>query len=587
MKPLKIWDKRLQEAESEPIKPETNSGLKKSPRYYAEKTNFVDTFKSAEAMLDFIMQRPISHIGFDTEFRYDQLGVVIDKRNTSYNPKSIRPLLLSLTLAEPANEEETWLYNFVIDLRKTEIHSTLGDIFRLPLPFSGHYAKVELFCLWKLGLTEPGILWDTFIFEKLLNMGRTHHNYKIKKRADEFEQIRIKEEAKEKEKFGLSLIATCQRYGINYHMAAEKARLQQSFLTHSDNDRFSEEQIEYAAEDAIAACKLYPLQVQKAVQHGLLRHCETVEMAWVISNARIEWNGCRIDGERRDAAISMIKAHSERLKEHLAIEYGLQNAQSHKQLTEFFKDCGLLQKFKQGNKISFDRDLLKKNVGLHPAIPLLRAARRASDLLAEKLLSPEFVGDDGRIRAEHRQLGTDTGRQTSRWPNLLGLDRVLRPLIIPEDGCGIGEVDWSQVEVGVAAAIYGDDEMAKMFNSGDVYSAMAQNFFKEELSREDQTIPGKVFKAKHKKLRNQMKTCTLGIIYGITPTGLAQTLKTTESRAAALQDRFLGMFPRLQVALTQASQFGRHKRLRQYYKRLKEVPRQNRCCDPLGAELDD
>ena len=206
--------------------------------------------------------------------------------------------------------------------------------------------------------------------------------------------------------------------------------------------------------------------------------------------------------------------------------------------------------------MSFDKKILKKNAGLHPAIALLRAARRASDLLADKLLSPDFVGEDGRVRAEHRQLGTDTGRQTSRWPNFLGLDRVLRPLVIPESGFGIGEVDWSQVEVGVAAAMYGDDELVRMFNSGDVYSAMAQHFFNEELSTEDLLITGIEFKGKHKELRNQMKSCTLGIIYGITPVGLAQTLGTTKAKAAALQERFMAMFPRLQEALILAAQFG-------------------------------
>ncbi len=339
-------------------------------------------------------------------------------------------------------------------------------------------------------------------------------------------------------------------------METEKERLQQSFLVHSDDYQFSEEQIGYAAEDAIAACKLYPIQVQKAVQNGLLRHCETVEMAWVITNARIEWAGVRVDEMKRKETISKISVHQERLEKNLASEYGIGNSQSHKQLAEFFRSCGLLHKFLKGGKVCFEKTILKKNAGLHPAIALLRMVRRASDLLADKLLSPDFVGEDGRVRAEHRQLGTDTGRQTSRWPNFLGLDRILRPLIIPEPGFGIGEVDWSQVEVSVAAAIYGDDELVRMFNSGDVYSAMAQHFFCEKLPAEDLLITGIEFKGKHRELRTQMKSCTLGIIYGITPVGLSQTLGTTKAKAAALQARFMALFPRLQGALILAAQFG-------------------------------
>jgi DNA polymerase-1 len=436
------------------------------------------------------------------------------------------------------------------------VQPVLKEIFQLPVTFSGHFAKVELFYLWRLGLPEPNILWDTFIFEKVMHLGRHHHKYKLQKVADEFERIQAREEAKEKEVFSFSLVATCQRYGVAYRMETEKERLQQSFLVHSNDATFSEEQIDYAAEDAIAAGMLYPLQVQKAVQNGLLHHCETVEMAWVITNARIEWAGVRVDERRRDEAIARISAHQGTLKEHLSAEYGIQNTQSHKQLTEFFQKCRLLNKFLQGGKVSFDKKILKKNAGLHPAIALLRAARRASALLADKLLSPDFVGEDGRVRADHRQLGTHTGRQTSRWPNFLGLDRILRPLIMPEPGYGIGEVDWSQVEVGIAAAMYGDDDLVRMFNSGDVYSAMAQNFFREDLSEKDLAIAGQEFKGKHKELRNQMKSCTLGIIYGITPAGLAQTLGTTRSKAAALQNRFMTMFPRLQEALIKAAKCG-------------------------------
>lgn len=557
MELLSIWEKRVQDARPEKIVQPISYSLKKSPKYYALKKIFINSREDALAMLEFSMQRPLSHIGFDTEFRYDRPGVVINKRSTAQDPRSIRPLLLSLAMAEPTDDGEGRLYSFVIDLRKPELLPALKELFRLQVPFVGHFAKVELFCLWRLGLPAPNIIWDTFIIEKLLHLGRHHHKYKHHgKVIDELEEILAKEEAKEQERFSLSLVATCQRYGVTYGMEAQKKRLQQSFLIHPAGKSFSDEQIEYSAEDAIAAGLLYPLQVQKAVQEGLLHHCVTVEMTWVTTNARIEWTGCLIDKKKRDETIRKIEAHKEKLEEHLAAEYSILNIRSHKQLADFFRDCGLLHKFQQGGKTSFDKKNLKKNVDLHPAIKLLRMARRASDILADKLLSPDFVGEDGRVRAEHRQLGTDTGRQTSRWPNVMGLDRVLRPLVIPEKGYGIGEVDWSQVEVGVAAAMYGDDGLVRMFNTGDVYSTMAQDFFREQLPVEDLGMPGAEFKIKHKELRNQMKSCTLGIIYGITPVGLAQSLGTTKSKAKTLQNQFMRMFPQLQEALIRASQFG-------------------------------
>ena len=556
MKALPIWDERLQKISPEPVNKPIGYGLKKSVAYYSEKTNFIETLGDAQAMVEFASQRPLSHIGFDTEFGYDRPGVMINRRNTAYDPRSVRPLLLSLSMAEPHDNGEGRLFNFVIDLRIPELLPALKRLFQLPVCFVGHFAKVEIFCLWKLGVQEPNILWDTFVFEKALQMGRNHHKYKTPKTADEPEQIQAKKEAEKQKKFRCSLVATCQRYSVAHRMQTEKERLQKSFLAHSEGDHFSEEQIEYSAEDAIVTSRLYPLQIQRAVQSGLLHHCQTVEMTWGITNARIEWNGVRVDEERRDEAISRIGVHKARLEEHLDAQYGIKNSRSHKQLREYFQTCGLLNRFTENGKVTFNKNILKQNAALHPAIALLRAGRRSSDLLADKILSPDFVGEDGRVHAEHRQLGTDTGRQTSRWPNLLGLDRVLRPLVAPKTGYGIGEVDWSQVEVGVAAAVYGDDELVQMFNSGDVYSAMAQNFFQKELPGEDRSIDGKEFKRKYKDLRNQMKAGTLGMMYGITPVGLSKNLGTTKERAAAFQKRFMAMFPGLKQGLVLAAQQG-------------------------------
>jgi hypothetical protein len=73
MKLLPSWEMRLQDVKPVPIVMPIEYGLKKSIQYYAMKTHFVDNLKAGRDMLDFAMQRPISHIGFDTEFRYDRL----------------------------------------------------------------------------------------------------------------------------------------------------------------------------------------------------------------------------------------------------------------------------------------------------------------------------------------------------------------------------------------------------------------------------------------------------------------------------------------------------------------------------------
>jgi DNA polymerase-1 len=113
-----------------------------------------------------------------------------------------------------------------------------------------------------------------------------------------------------------------------------------------------------------------------------------------------------------------------------------------------------------------------------------------------------------------------------------------------------------QIEVGVAAAVYHDANLVDLFNRGDVYAAMAQQYYGADLSAEDRALATEEFRDRHPKLRDRMKTCTLGIIYGLTPHGLAQYLDTSPGQAAALQERFMAMFPALRQALSDLTAFG-------------------------------
>jgi DNA polymerase-1 len=107
--------------------------------------------------------------------------------------------------------------------------------------------------------------------------------------------------------------------------------------------------------------------------------------------------------------------------------------------------------------------------------------RKIGRILSDKILTDELVGADGRFHPQHHQLGTETGRNSMSCPNVGGLGRSLRPLVIPDEGYGIGEADLSQIEVGIAAAIHGDRELTDMFNHGDVYVAMAKRYFAQKL----------------------------------------------------------------------------------------------------------
>jgi DNA polymerase-1 len=544
VKLLPGWPERLAEAPTADGAAPPPTPIPLSPAFYAGRVTAVADAAGATAMRQLALERPVAWAGFDTEYRYDRPGVPVGRGRQKYDPRDVRPLLLSLALAERDGAGAFRLSAFVADLRSPDVLPALRDVLRLPVPFASHFAQAELFCLWQLGLPEPDTLWDTWAHERAGSLGRRHRRYRQPRGGDGAGQARARTEAEEDEAFGNSLVATCRRHGFEHPFSGDKDRLQESFLAHPDGSPFTPEQIQYAAADAVAAARLYPSQVMAAALAGALQHLTTVEMPWAVTAARMAWRGVRVDGDLCRRASEACDRHLEALRPDLAA-HGITNVRSPAQLTAFFGRHGLLELFREGGGHSFDKKRLEAALGHHPAVPLIRAARRVLDLREEKVLTGEFAGADGRVHPDHGQLGTHSGRQTCRFPNLLGLGRLFRPLVVPDPGRGIGEADLCQVEVGVAAAVYGDGRLVEMFNTGDVYSAMAQHFYRDRLPAEDRGLGGDEFKRRHAGLRNRMKVCTLGIIYGLTPHGLAAYLDTPEAKAAELQGRFMAMFPAL------------------------------------------
>src|SRR5881296_2714138 len=105
------WEERILRAQR-PVLPTATVRLPKSPVYYADKISFVDTVEKAEDLVQLAHERSLSHIGFDTEFRYERPGVPVGKK-TAYDPRSVRPLLLSLALVEPTANGQCRTYRFV------------------------------------------------------------------------------------------------------------------------------------------------------------------------------------------------------------------------------------------------------------------------------------------------------------------------------------------------------------------------------------------------------------------------------------------------------------------------------------------
>ncbi|MGQ0722687.1 MAG: DNA polymerase [Candidatus Eiseniibacteriota bacterium] len=193
---------------------------------------------------------------------------------------------------------------------------------------------------------------------------------------------------------------------------------------------------------------------------------------------------------------------------------------------------------------------------LHPAIRAFRVHRRNRRLAGEEWLTGCMTGADGRIHPSHHQLGAATGRNTCTAPNLVGIGRVLRPVVTAPPGRALIELDYSQIEVGVAAAEHDDPDLIAAFNSGDVYSAMAQRFYASDLSEGERALQPREFKAKRRDLRDAMKLFVLAVIYNIQAPALAVRFGISVAQAERERQRFLDLFPTLQRRLEESVAYG-------------------------------
>lgn len=459
---------------------------------------------------------------------------------------------MSVALAEADPAGGLVLYRFVADVRRPEVPRPLADLLRRPMPFVVHSAAGDLYCLAALGLPEPRTVWDTCVAERTFHLGVDHRRNEDTAFEDDAEEAIAAGEVQERREGRLNLTAVCERYGVEYFFGGDKERLQRSFLSHGDDQSFSGEQVGYAAADAAAVAALYLPQIHAATLAGCLYHLVTVEMPFVAPAAGMTRTGVGFDREIAARVRQSAGLNAERFEAELAAE-GLANVNSHPQMRAYFERLGLLELFVAGRgTYNFTDKRLKEAEAAHPSIAKIRTARKLRKLLSDKLFSGVLLGGDGRLHPTHHVLGAESGRASCSRPNVAGVGKALRPVVLPAPGYALGEVDLSQIEPGIAGADSGDQRLVVAFNSGDVYAAMVKAVLADEMDPADRDLPDAEVKRRYGHLRDRMKTLTLAMLYGQGDAGVAAQLGVSEARARAERERFFATFPHLERGIRDA-----------------------------------
>jgi DNA polymerase I len=158
----------------------------------------------------------------------------------------------------------------------------------------------------------------------------------------------------------------------------------------------------------------------------------------------------------------------------------------------------------ESGNLDLSDDTFRQQARAYPVVSPLRELRSS---LSDLRLNDLAVGDDARNRTILSAFRSRTGRnQPSNAKFIFGPSVWLRGLIKPPPGYAVAYIDWSQQEIGIAAALSGDPALQAAYRSGDCYLAFA---------KQANAVPQDATKATHGAQRELFKQCMLAVQYGM------------------------------------------------------------------------
>ena len=167
-------------------------------------------------------------------------------------------------------------------------------------------------------------------------------------------------------------------------------------------------------------------------------------------------------------------------------------------------------------------------------------------------LQKQATKNKSRIHTSYGLANTLTGRLSSNDPNLQNIPirtnngRKIRKAFICDKKNFLISFDYSQIELRLAAEISGDENFINAFkNNEDIHSATASQIFNINSNKLDA------------EMRRKAKAINFGILYGISPYGLAKQLNVSNFEAKKYIEDYFRKYPKIKIYMDRQIDFAK------------------------------
>ena len=327
------------------------------------------------------------------------------------------------------------------------------------------------------------------------------------------------------------------------------------------------------AAGAAAIHALVPVLQAEIEKSGVDRVYRDIDLPLAPVLFRMEQAGVRIDTAVLDGLSKRFAIELERVGERIFSLAGCRfNINSPKQLGEvLFTHLGLPAPAirGKGKAVSTAQDVLEQLAGRNEVPRLVLEFRHLSKLKSNYIDALPLLADsNSRVHTTFQAAATATGRLSSVNPNLQNipirteLGREIRAAFTAAPGTQLLSADYSQIELRLLAHFSGDPLLVKAYAENiDIHAMTASEVFGVPIENMD------------KETRNRAKAVNFGIVYGISPFGLAAQLGIPQQEARAYIDRYFARYQGVRAFIEKTLEATRREgSVRTLFGRMRPIP---------------